>query len=170
MKIVRMLAEESKAPKEVMDLIILADDNDAAITQASKHWGWAGLHASTGYGMVNKDHYTDYGKGNKDEAWEKDTVKTVKAFLDKLEETLSKKDKINGYFVGDSLSLADCVFANIPLTLGGITGIDLEKRYPKLHENGQALVKLMPEGMKAHFEHFPGFVEYVKGANKEARD
>jgi hypothetical protein len=69
-KIVKMLAEESNAPKEVMDIINLVDANDARLLEAAKHWGWAGLHAAQNYVMVNKEHYTSYGMGNKDEAWE----------------------------------------------------------------------------------------------------
>jgi len=163
----KMLAVESKAPQEVIDWIDYVIASDAMLLNAAKHWGWAGLHASNDYAMVNKEHYTSFGKGNKDEAWEKEAAGAVKAFLDKLEASLAAKSEINGCFVGNELTLADCVLCSWPLTLGGVCNVDLSK-WPKVQENYEKMKAIAPEGMQAHLGYFPTFVGYVQGANKEA--
>ena len=75
---------------------------------AAKHWAWSGLHKSMDYAMVNKEHYSDFGKGLKSEAWEKETGKVIETFLATLEAKLAAKPSINGYFVGDALTIAVC--------------------------------------------------------------
>lgn len=169
-KIVKMLAEQNNVSTEVMNLIDFVDVNDTKLLEAAKHWGWSGLHESNGYALANKDHYDSYGLGKKDEVWEKDAANVVKAFLDKLEALLGTKREINGFYVGDEFTLADCVLCNWPVSLGGIIGIDMEKRYPKVQANYLKLKEYGQEGMKIHFEQFPGFVGYIQGAMKEKRE
>lgn len=169
-QIVQMLAVQEKTSKEVMDLIEFVAANDGKMLEAAKHWGWHGFHDSMGFAIANKEHYSSYGKGNKDEAWEKETAAAVKAFLEKLEAVLAARKEINGYYVGDGLTLADCVLCNWPLTLGGVAGVDIEKKFPKVQANYAKLKELNPPGMQVHLEHFPGFVGGVQGANKEKRE
>ena len=82
--------------------------------------------------MVNKAHYQAYGAGKKDMEWERLTVQKVDAFLSRLEEKLAARGVVNGYYVGDSLTLADCALFNWPLSLSGIAGLEVAKKFPKV--------------------------------------
>jgi len=169
-QIVLMLAEQDDAPKEVIDLIQLAIDTSEENCQALKHWGWSDFHKSIGYAMVNEDHYSSYGQGTQDAEWEEDVIKSVKAFFDKLESVLAEKDSVNGYYVGDSLTFADCALLNVPQSLSGVTGLDLAKHYPKVQANFDA-IKANPPAMSQQFLFgVPFFYPMITGGNKEARE
>jgi len=118
--ICRKLAKESGASAEVLELIELSLASSERMFDAVKHWAWSGLHASMGYAIVNKDHYTSCGQGTQTEVWEKESGKVIDTFMKALEAKLAAKPALNGYFVGDSLTVADCVLINWYLTLGCI--------------------------------------------------
>lgn len=168
-RIVKMLADKYGASPEEMELINLVDMYDATILEAAKHWGWCGLHASNDWALVNKEHYFSYGIGSRDGAWERDTAQNVRGFLERLEAQLGARQEINGYYLGNQLTLADCVLVNAPFTLGGVAGVNLEQNYPLVHANHMKLREINPPGMEAHFEQFPTYVGYVQGANAENR-
>lgn len=110
--IVKKLAVESGASAEVLELIDLSATNCDRMLEATKHWGWSGLHKSMKYTMVNEAHYSEYGEGNKSAEWESETCAIVDGFMRTLEAKLSAKSELNGYFVGDSMTLADCSLIN----------------------------------------------------------
>lgn len=168
--ICRKLAVDTGAPSEVIELIDLSIASSERMLNAAKHWAWSGLHKSMDYAMVNKEHYSDFGKGLKSEAWEKETGKVIETFLATLEAKLAARPSINGYFVGDALTIADCVLINWYLTFSSIMGLDVDGRYPKFAENWKALKESAPAGAQWHYEHFPGFGDYCAGANKELRE
>mmetsp|Transcript_29196 Transcript_29196/g.78367 ORF Transcript_29196/g.78367 Transcript_29196/m.78367 type:complete len:733 (-) Transcript_29196:79-2277(-) len=167
--IVKKLAIEEGADHDVIDLINLSAKHSKRMLEAATHWGWSGLHKSMGYAMVNEDHYSSYGEGNKSAEWESTTCGIIDTFLHSLEATLSAKKQLNGYFVGNSITYADCSLINWYLTFSAIANIDLESRYPKFCENYQILKSKAPKGAEGHFEYFPGFGDYVANAMGEAR-
>ena len=167
--ICRKLAKESGASTEVLEMIDLSLASSERMINAVKHWAWSGLHASMGYAIVNKDHYTSFGQGTQTEAWEKESGQVIDTFMKALETKLAAKPALNGYFVGDSMTVADCVLINWYLTLGCIGALDIESRYPKFCENWQLLKAKAPAGAQWHYEHFPGFGGYAANANKDAR-
>jgi len=168
--ILKMLALEAGVPTKVTELIDHSINNSDTIFEGLKHWGWAGMHASQNYGMVNKKNYIDYGQGKKDEAWERRVTNEIKTFMNKLEDTLADKSEINGFFVGDSLSLADASLINWVQSLEGVAGLDVKKHYPNCYTNWE-LTKASPPPGSLHFIYgFPVFCGYVSAANKEARD
>jgi len=169
-EIVKKLAMDTGAPAEVMELIDLSAAASDRIIDGVKHWGWSALHASTGYAMVNQEHYTAFGEGQQTAEWEKETCRVLDKFMKCLEGKLAAKPAVNGFFVGNALTLADCALINWYLTLAAITGLDVDSRYPKFAENFKKLKEINPPGASHHFEHFPGFGQYCAGANKEARE
>jgi len=168
-KILLKLAEDTKARPEVKSLISLSANINASAFEAIKHWGWSGLHRNMDYAMVSKEHYEKYGEGKKSAAWEKDVCKQIDTFLSTLEAKLAAKPAINGYYVGDEMTLADCALINWYLSFSAIANLNVVNRYPKVTANWQALKKKNPPGAAAHFTQFPGFGEYVSRAMKDAR-
>merc|ERR1711865_760890 len=83
--ICRKLAKESGASTEVLELIDLSLASSERMIDAVKHWAWSGLHASMGYAIVNKDHYTSFGQGTQTDAWEKESGKVIDTFMKALE-------------------------------------------------------------------------------------
>jgi len=168
--ILKMLAVKANAPKEVIDLIGLSIQHQEAIFEALKHWGWCAMHEYQNYAMVNKEHYQGYGKGNKDEAWEKKVTDEIKTFMSKLEAVLAERKEVTGYYVGDSLTLADASLFNWVQSLEGVTALDVKKYYPKVHANWEKIKEMAPDG-SAHFIHgFPVFCGYVTQANQQLRE
>lgn len=168
-EIVKMLARKSSAPKEVMDLIDLSLCNNDNLLIACKHFGWADMHKAQNYGMVNKDNYVAYGNGNKDEKWEKDITDVVKKFMGKLEAVLAAKPEINGFFVGNTQTLADSALLNWVQSLEGVAGLDVKQHYPKCYANWELVKSKPPEGSLPFIYGFPVFCGYVTDANKDAR-
>jgi len=168
-QIVKMLAEKEGASQEVLDLIDLSIENNGRLLEAAKHWGWSGLHKGMNYALTNADHYTSFGEGNKDEKWEAETGALVDAFFTKLENVLKAKGSVNGYFVGDELTFADCALLNWHYTFALITNLDIQSRYPLCAENAAVLKAKNPAGASYHYDHFPTFGGYVAGAMAEAR-
>lgn len=172
--ILKMIAQETMTSSldktKVLDLIDLSLKHSDTIFGALKHWGWAAMHAAQGYAMVNKDHYLQYGKGNKTETWEKETTDDIKVFMNKLESTLAAKPTVNGYFVGDGLTLADAALINWVQSLEGVVGLDVKTYYPKCYENWELIKAMHIEGSPHFIYGFPVFCGYVSGANKEARE
>lgn len=169
-QILKMLALKDDASAEVIDLIDHSILNQAKIFEALKHWGWSGMHQAQDHGMVNAKNYVDYGKGKKSEEWERETTDIIKAFMEKLEETLSAKSEVNGFFVGDSLTLADASLINWVQSLEGVTGLDVKKYYPKCYANWELTKANPPEGSLHFIYGFPVFCGYVSAANKDARE
>lgn len=167
--ILMKLAEDANAPAEVKELIALSSANNGRLLEAAKHWGWSGLHKGMRYGMVTESHYSSFGEGLKDSAWEAATCGVVHSFFARLESVLAAKPAVNGFFVGDSMTLADCALINWYLTFSAIANLDVDGRYPKVAANWAALKATNPAGASYHYEHFPGFGGYVAGAMKEAR-
>jgi len=169
-EIVKMLAVMSNAPAEVLDLIDHSRANTHELLEALKHWGWCAMHASQGYAMVNKDHYDTLGQGNQSSSWETAKADLIKAFLGKLEATLAAKPSINGFYVGDSLTLADASLINWPLSLSGVAGLNVELEYPKLWKHWQLVQASPPKGSEPFIFGFPMFCGYVAAANKAGRE
>lgn len=168
--ILKMLAIEKGASKEVMELIDLSLNNDENNLQALKHWGWAGLHAAQNYAMVNKSHYLGFGKDNKTEAWEKDCTDKIKVFMDKQEEILAAKSEVNGCFYGDIMTLGDAALLNWVQSFEGVTGLDVKKYYPKCYANWEKIKENPPAGSQHFIYGFPVFCGYVAAANKDLRE
>jgi len=168
-EIVKMLADEIDAPMSVKNLIDQAIGFNETMLNTVKHWGWCAMHKAQDYAMVNKGHYLDYGEGNKDEQWERVTTNEVKAFFSYLESLLENKTEINGYFIGQSMTLADAALFNVVQSLELIAGLNVKGYYPKLYENWEILKASNPEGSAAYLNVFPGFAEYVTQANAEGR-
>lgn len=169
-EIVKMLATQSAVAPEVMELIDLSRDSNASLLEAVKHWGWSALHASQSYAMVNAEHYISFGQGVKDAAWEMGKVAMIKAFLGKCEAVLAAKPSVNGFYVGDSLTLADACLINWPLSLSGVAGLDVAAEFPKVWANWEATKAAPPKGTEPFIFGFPMFCDYVAGANKAARE
>lgn len=167
--ILKKLALESNAPKTVTDLIDHSISHSDIVFEGLKHWGWCAMHAYQNYAMVNKDHYISYGAGNKDEAWEKNVTDTIKSLMNKLEDTLAKKKEINGFYVGDSLTLADASVMNWVQSLEGVTGLDIKKHYPKCYANWEKFKEISPAGSQHFIYGFPVFCGYVAQANEQLR-
>ena len=167
--IVKMLAEEAKVDAAQLELIELSVANNNAMLELIKHFGWAAMHEAQSYAMVSKDHYTAYGEGQKSAEWEKDKCEEAKAFLGKLEAVLAAKPAINGYYIGDALSYADCALINWPFSFFGVTGLNVEKHYPKVWANWLALKEKVPKGSEMFIFGFPMFCDFVSGANKDKR-
>ena len=152
-----LLAKQNKdTPKEVTDLIQLSIDHSDNNFQVLKHWGWAAFHKGSGYAMVTADHYTPYGQGasDKDDEWETNVTDKVKTFFDKLESVLAaNKKEVDGFYVGDSMTLADCVLINWPQSFSGVTGLDVAKYYPKVHANFEMLKANPPGKYLGHSHH-----------------
>ena len=173
--IVKLLAvdtmdDSDPQKKEVLELIDLSIKYADVIFEALKHWGWTGLHSAQDYAMVNKKNYIAYGKGNKSAEWEKETTDGIKALMGKLEETLAAKPEVNGFFVGDSLTLADSALINWVQSLEGVTGLDVKKYYPKCYQNWELVKANPPEGSLHFIYGFPVFCGYVAATNKDARE
>lgn len=168
--ILKKLAVERKAPKAVTDLIDLSIEYNEIAFEAMKHWGWSAMHAYQNYAMVNKEHYEAYGLGNKDEAWEKTVTDAIKTFMSKLEETLGAKKEINGFYVGDSLTLADASLMNWVQSLEGVTGLDVKKHYPNVYANWEKTKENPPAGSLQFIYGFPVFCGYVSQANQQLRE
>jgi len=168
-QIVKMLAIVNKSSKEVMDLVELSLNNNDKLLQACKHFGWCGMHKYQNYAMVNKDHYVNYGNGVKDETWEKNVADVIKAFFGKLEAVLAAKPKINGFFVGDSQTLADASLINWVQSFEGVCGLDVKKHYPLCYANWELVKATPPSGSLPFIYGFPVFCGYVTDANKDAR-
>ena len=170
--LVRMLAENADIPnkKEVLELIDISAKANQPAFEALKHWGWAGMHAYQNYSMVNKKHYEKYGQGNTSEEWEKEKTDAIKELMDKLESILAAKDKINGFFIGDSWTHADAALINWVQSLEGVAGLDVKKYYPKCYENWEMVKANPPEGSQHFIYGFPVFCGYVTQANQHARD
>merc|ERR1711865_1221558 len=94
--ICRKLAKESGASTEVLELIDLSLASSERMIDAVKHWAWSGLHASMGYAIVNKDHYTSFGQGTQTDAWEKESGKVIDTFMKALEAKLAAKPARSG--------------------------------------------------------------------------
>jgi len=173
--IVRMLADDTMDDsdpnkKKVLELIDLSIKYSDDIFEALKHWGWTGLHSAQDYAMVDKKNYIEYGNGNKSEEWEKKKTDAIKSLMDKLEETLAAKPEVNGFFIGDSLTLADAALINWVQSLEGVTGLDVKKHYPKCYQNWELVKANPPEGSLHFIYGFPVFCGYVLAANKDARE
>jgi len=168
-EIIRMLADMTFAPQKVKDLIDAAIKFNKVFLETVKHWGWAAMHAGNNYAMVNKENYTDFGKGNKDEEWERRSTNLVKAFLENLEVELDKKPEINGYFVGNTLTMADAALFNVVQSLELIAGLKVKDHYPKLYANWEMLKATEPENSKQYLTAFPYFAQMCSQANKEPR-
>jgi len=168
--ILKMIAQKEGVSSEILDLIDLSVKNNNSILEALKHWGWAGLHSAQDYAMVNKEHYLEFGQGNKFEAWEKQSTDLIKAFMSKQEQVLAAKSEINGFFVGDNLTLADAALLNWVQSLEGVAGLDVKKHYPKCYENWEKVKANPPPGSQHFIYGFPVFCGYVAAANKDARE
>jgi len=172
---VKLLAEkfpetDAKEQEEVLALIQHQIDFDASVGEVLKHFAWSQLHKGTGYSMVNKEHYSSYGYGVKDDAWAKGAVAKVAKFCQGLEDKLAARKEITGHFVGDHLTFADCVFVHLKLSLNGVAGLDIASKYPKLWAHVLKVKDLGIAGSEAHIAHFPQFCEYAAGANKDLRE
>lgn len=168
-QILKMLALKNDCSSEVINLIDYSILYQEKIFEALKHWGWSGMHAAQNYSMVNKANYIDYGEGKKDEAWEKEITDVIKDFMSKLEKTLADKSNINGFWVGDSLTLADASLINWVQSLEGVAGLDVKKNYPSCYANWEKVKSSPPEGSLHFIYGFPVFCGFVAQANKDAR-
>jgi len=152
---------------ELIDLSLKHTDD---VFEALKHWGWAGLHSSQDYAMVNKKNYIAYGNGKKSEEWEKEKTDSIKTLMSGLEGILASKPDVNGFFIGDSLTLADAALINWVQSLEGVSGLDVKQFYPKSYQNWELVKANPPEGSLHFIYGFPVFCGYVAAANKDARE
>jgi len=174
-EIVKMLAyrcpeANTQVQLDVLRLIELSSSHNERLLQALKHWGWCALHKSTSYSMVNEENYVSLGQGNKDSAWERETVGIVNAFFSYLEATLAARPSITGHYVSDHWTLADCVLINWPNSFSSIVALEVAKRYPKVWANFEKVKELAPKGSEMHLGHFAGIGDFCANANKDARD
>ena len=169
-EILKMIAQQKGVASEILALIDLSVKNNNSIFEALKHWGWSGLHASQEYAMVSKEHYLEFGQGNKSEEWEKQSTDLIKTFMSKQEQVLAAKSEINSFFVGDKLIVADASLFNWVQSLEGVAGLDVKSYYPKCYENWEKVKANPPAGSQHFIYGFPVFCGYVAYANKEARE
>jgi len=168
--IVMMLAENADAPDAVTDLIQLSMNYNSVMLSACKHWGWSAMHAYNNYAMVDKKNYVQYGSGNKSEEWEKETTDTIKEFFTKLEDVLkAKPEGVNGFYVGDELTLADASLLNWVLSMEGVAGLNVKEHYPNVYKNWEIIKAAPPAGSEPFVYGFPTFCDYVTQANDHAR-
>lgn len=145
--------------KEVTKWVDFNNENDGYLMDAAIHWGWYGFKRAIGhpFGKV-------YGPGTRSDEWEMNTFLKVHDFLSQCEHHFQNKKKgggLNGYYVGNKMTFADCIMINWAQTFGDITGMDVQKHYPVYYENQQILIRLDPPGLKVHVE---GFSFYGKVA------
>lgn len=136
-------------------------DNTKRMLVALKHFGWCFMQGA-------RPNYVDYGKGNKDEAWEKALIKDVDVFFGKIESHF--KDKAEAaFFVGDKLTMADCAMLNWPWSFHLVVELKMDTRYPSVWKHFEALKAKAIAGSDAHYNVFPYFVGVVSDLSKEAR-
>ncbi|CAB9504335.1 expressed unknown protein [Seminavis robusta] len=167
-EIVKMLHEKypdstltPEEKKQVDEWIQFNIDNTNRMLVALKHFGWCFMQGA-------RPNYVAYGKGNKDDAWEKELVKDVHVFFEKMDKHFVDK-KEPAFFVGDKLTMADCVMINWPWSFHLIVELKIEERYPNVWKHFNALKDKAIAGSDAHYNVFPYFANVVTDLAKEAR-
>lgn len=87
------------------------------------------------------------GYGKHDLTWEKERVRITDEYFKMLNAALGRKPGgINGYIVGDTLTIADCAHISYCWILYLGARLDVPRRYPKVYENMLKLKEKCPTG------------------------
>jgi len=151
--------------QEVQTLLDLNSQQTERLLQALKHWGWAAMNGK-------KKNYLEFGYSKKDLGWEQDSAKVVDDFFRQLENTLKAKkesDGLNGFFVGNKMTLADCAMINWAASFKLVIGLNVPKRYPLVWENHELMKKKAPAGSKDFYGTFPMYAKVVGALNARNR-
>jgi len=151
--------------KQVQDLLSLNSKQTERLLQTLKHWGWAAMQGK-------KKNYIEFGYGKKDLSWEQDSVKVVDDFFRQLEDKLKEKKEsggLDGFFVGNKMTLADCALINWAQSFKLVIGLNVPKRYPLVWENHELMKKKAPAGSKDFYGTFPMFAKVVGVLNARNR-
>jgi len=158
------LSDEEK--QKVEALLELNTQQSERLLQVLKHWGWAAMNGK-------KKNYLEFGYGKKDLGWEQDSVKVVDDFFRQLEDSLkAKKEKngsLDGFFVGNKMTLADCALINWAQSFKLVIGLNVPKRYPLVWETHELMKKTAPAGSKDFYGTFPMFGMFIGALNARNR-
>lgn len=152
--------------QQISDLLQLNTKYSESNFEALKHWGWCAMNGS-------KPNYQHLGYGKKDLAWEKAAVKKVDEFFCAFEDFLKKRKvaglEVNGFLVGNKISLADCALLNWAGSFSLVLGMNIQGRYPLVQQNWEQLKAKAPEGSSDHYGTFPIFCMIVGVLNSRNR-
>lgn len=153
--------------REVEFFVELNKQYQDKLMDAAIHWGWAGFHGRVK--DMPADRYekamAPYEKGKKDLVWQRQTVKEVDDFFNKIESKLTGKP-VTGYLVAGKTTLADCAIINWMLTMNGITNLEMANRYPNTTKYyTQAKAQKTPAGADDHYSQFAMFGKIVHMVN-----